>query len=144
MRAVQDTFNVTLHAKELDIHHVSIASFEKSTKKGKEKSGKTKKTKASFATSPDNNDFLVVTADRPLQQGEHYIIEIHFKGHGRGSEGFFRASESVYATQFGATHARRAFPCFDEPDLKAKFKIVLTCDEKYSVISNMPMDKGKS
>lgn len=43
----------------------------------------------------------------------------------------------MVSTQFEATDARRAFPCFDEPNLKAKFTITLISDKKFVQLSNM-------
>lgn len=58
--------------------------------------------------------------------------------------GFYRSSykengETKYiaSTQMEPTDARRAFPCFDEPALKAKFTVTLVADKSMTCLSNM-------
>lgn len=59
--------------------------------------------------------------------------------------GFYRSSyngedgskQYLATTQMEPTDARRAFPCFDEPALKAEFTITLIADHKMTCLSNM-------
>lgn len=59
--------------------------------------------------------------------------------------GFYRSTyknadgtTAIMATsQLEATDARRAFPCFDEPALKAEFTVTLIADKKLTCLSNM-------
>ncbi|MBX3344866.1 MAG: hypothetical protein KF806_06080, partial [Nitrospira sp.] len=58
--------------------------------------------------------------------------------------GFYRSSykdshggvHNLAATQFEATDARRAFPCWDEPHFKAMFAVTLVIDPALTAISN--------
>ncbi len=58
--------------------------------------------------------------------------------------GFYRSTykgedgvtHSLAATQFEATDARRAFPCWDEPDFKAIFATTLVFDPTLTAVSN--------
>ena len=59
--------------------------------------------------------------------------------------GFYRSkyqekgkTKYLATTQFEAADARRAFPCWDEPDAKATFNISVLAEKNYSAISNMP------
>ena len=71
--------------------------------------------------------------------------------------GFYRSTftdidgqqQVIATTQFEATDARRAFPCFDEPDMKATFAITLVVPDHLLAVSNssevsrLPLDDGK-
>ena len=42
-------------------------------------------------------------------------------------------------TQLCTTSARRVFPCWDEPAIKATFDIVVSAPKNRTVLSNMPV-----
>ena len=46
--------------------------------------------------------------------------------------------QAIATTQFEATDARRAFPCWDEPDLKAVYGVTLIVPEDLMAVSNGP------
>ncbi len=59
--------------------------------------------------------------------------------------GFYRSTytdddgtHTIATTQFEAADARRAFPCWDEPDLKAVFGITLVVPDDVVALSNGP------
>jgi len=60
--------------------------------------------------------------------------------------GFYRSKYAVdgeerymAVTQFEATDARRAFPCWDEPSIKATFRVTLEIPQDRAALSNMPV-----
>jgi puromycin-sensitive aminopeptidase len=87
-----------------------------------------------------------VRLDGEAEPGE-WVLHLDFEG--RLSDrmcGFYRstyrdgegATRTVATTQFESTDARRAFPCWDEPDLKAVFGVTLVVAEGDLALSNGP------
>ena len=79
---------------------------------------------------------------RPLPAGR-VLLAIAFRGILSDKlRGFYLSkskTRSYAVTQFEATDARRAFPCFDEPALKATFDVSLIVDAGDTGISNTKM-----
>ena len=74
-------------------------------------------------------------------------LEIRYTGELNDKlRGFYRSSYTdtegreryLATTQFEATDARRAFPCWDEPSLKATFDVTLVVPSDLVAVSNMP------
>ncbi|XP_063268446.1 aminopeptidase N [Prinia subflava] len=90
--------------------------------------------------------YLVVQLDAPLQQGQRYRLSSSFTGElADDLAGFYRSEytesgnkQVVATTQMQAADARKAFPCFDEPAMKANFSVTLIHPSNYTAISNMP------
>ncbi len=75
-------------------------------------------------------------------------VDIYIRFEGKAGErmaGLYRSEYieggrkvNILTTQFESLYARQAFPCFDEPELKAAFELTLSADKEYSLVSNMP------
>jgi tricorn protease interacting factor F2/3 len=72
------------------------------------------------------------------------VITIAFKGTINDKlVGFYKATyDETYmlTTHLEAIHARRMFPCMDDPKYKAKFELTLRIDLDLNAISNMPIE----
>src|SRR5262245_28611386 len=85
-----------------------------------------------------------LTVPQALAPGE-WRLSMTFRGTLNDAlRGFYRSSykdqrgatQTMAATQFEATDARRAFPCWDEPDFKAVFSTTLVIDKALTAVSN--------
>lgn len=107
-----------------------------------------KEIKVSKIAYEKENDFLTILLNENLEKNKKYELFIIFTGKlDDGLAGFYRSSYNdqdhnkvwLGVTQFEAISARRAFPCFDEPALKATFDISIGRTANYKAISNMPL-----
>ncbi len=120
--------SITLNAAEIEFQESEISS-----------GGKTQK--AAVSLDPKLEQARLTFAE-PLPTGP---ATIHIKFAGTLNDqlrGFYlvtTAKRRYAATQFEATDARRAFPCFDEPAMKATFAIRLIVDQGDTAISNSPI-----
>jgi hypothetical protein len=89
---------------------------------------------------------LTVAFEEQLPRGPAALYLTFDYALAEGLAGFYRARYAsasgadahLAVTQFEAAAARRAFPCFDEPALKAAFAVSIVADEALTVLSNMP------
>ncbi|XP_059490156.1 uncharacterized protein LOC132205229 [Neocloeon triangulifer] len=134
---------ITLHAHS----EIAIASLD-SIKVQSEDAIPTAVPVQSFARTGDDRNFLTINLGRGLQL-KNYSVEIVYSGVLNNElNGFYRSSyvegsetKWLAVTQFESTGARRAFPCFDEPALKATFKIKIARSVGYTINGNMPIER---
>ena len=96
------------------------------------------------ASLDEATERLVLLAPSPLAPGRARL-ELAFSGLLNDRlRGFYRSTlvgadgveQTIATTQFQSTDARRAFPCFDEPDMKASFGVTLVVPEDLLAVSN--------
>ena len=125
VRLAAATSEIQLHAAEIAFDTVRVTA-----------GGQTQD--AAVALHPES-ETASLTVARALPAGDAEI-EIAYRGILNDKlRGFYlsKANGRKYAvSQMEATDARRAFPCFDEPALKATFEISLTIDARDVAISN--------
>ena len=127
---VKPTVSITLHARELDIEVAEIIEHKKETFAGK----------ISYNEKAETATF---TFTKKLPKGPAKL-RLVFRGILNDKlRGFYRSKYEVAGvekhmatTQFESTDARRAFPCFDEPALKATFDVKLLVPAHTVAISN--------
>lgn len=122
---LQKTRIITLHAKEIEVDTAHMSDMWG---------------KISYRVKKET---AIFTFPKPISVGKHKLTLI-FRGILNDKmRGFYRSKYNVKGkdfhmatTQFEATDARRAFPCFDEPAQKAVFHISLVVPKGKTAISN--------
>jgi len=132
----EPALTITLHAVDLDIlaADVLVRYGSKETYSPQD---------VQFDVEEDTATFVFAEA---LPSGDAFL-EIFYSGTINDKMcGFYRSAytdangETKYlaVTQFEATDARRALPCWDEPAVKATFNVSIVAPPKMIALSNMP------
>ncbi|KAK2721973.1 hypothetical protein QYM36_002513 [Artemia franciscana] len=148
----ENTKNIVLHINDIDVHEETI-----------QVSGEGLEGILVHHTSFDKiTQFFTIYLSDELKAGMQLSLTMSYLAKLNRLGGFYRSSyfdepyniSSIYydnmdiqslrhiaATQFQPTDARRAFPCFDEPNFKARFAITLGRKKNMTSLSNMPVNR---
>ena len=128
----ESTSEIVLNSSELDIHYGRITLESGSSYR------------ATGISFDEERETVTVSFGSPIPAGTAQL-GIDFTGELNDKlRGFYRSSyidvdgnqRWMATTQFESTDARKAFPCWDEPAVKATFDVTLIVPEELAVISN--------
>lgn len=100
-----------------------------------------------YVNSLNVTDAVKISCSRALLLDQDNSLYIQFTSKFSVDDGFglvkstYKDGEDeqiMIESNFKPTHARRAFPCLDEPDFKASFSVEITYPKGYTVLSNSP------
>ncbi|XP_071548245.1 aminopeptidase N-like isoform X2 [Panulirus ornatus] len=137
MVVLQATDNITLHVLDLDVQLNTV----KLTPAGGSLPAITH-----FSSDKVRQVFLI-HLNETLQPGRRLRCSMDYIARLNESRGFYATKytdnlgheRNILSTFFQTTFARKAFPCFDEPGMKATFQLHVVREENMTAISNMPL-----
>ncbi len=124
------TKEITLHSKDIHIETVEIIQNKKSQFASKITYDVKSETATFIFTNP------IVKGNAKLSIIFDGVINETLRGFYRSKYVIDGKTKHLATTQFEATDARRAFPCFDEPAQKAIFDVTLIVPGTHTAISN--------
>ncbi|XP_055602735.1 LOW QUALITY PROTEIN: aminopeptidase N-like [Uranotaenia lowii] len=139
---IEPSYTVTMHVQELDISSVELYRVPTS--------GSAQLIESPTFTIDQRIEHITFTCTNQLQQGK-YFLKVTYTGSMRNYQSGYLVSsyrndanevKYVGSTHFQATLARRVFPCYDEPDLKATIELWITHHKSYSATANTFLDSG--
>ncbi len=146
-KIVKSSKEITLNTHQLKIHSAEVQLEHTKTQQP---------LKATDISYDVPRQRATLTFPEEIPTSEKAFIVIKFQGTiDNDMAGFYRSkykpavtpaasvpkdgdSHVMFSTQFESCDARRAFPCFDEPNLKATFDFEIELPEDQVALSNMP------
>ncbi|XP_068162940.1 thyrotropin-releasing hormone-degrading ectoenzyme-like [Antennarius striatus] len=146
LECVNATRVIVLHADRLEVDRVSVTAEGGTAGRAFSRPGGGAMRIQRHFPYPTNQMYVVVL-HRELKPMRLYRLNVSFDAAIEDELlGFFRSSYNLQGerrflavTQFSPIHARKAFPCFDEPLFKATFSLSLRHDPRFTSLSNMPL-----
>jgi len=128
---LEETNSIVLNSIELEIDHVYLQLESGSEKKG-------------LVNYDQDTETVTIDFEEPIHVGSAKL-HIEFRGilndqlHGFYISNYVDSNgedKKMAVTQFEATDARRCFPCWDEPAIKATFQVSMTVKQNLEIITN--------
>nr|XP_027215499.1 endoplasmic reticulum aminopeptidase 1-like [Penaeus vannamei] len=136
LTAIEETQQIVIHGHDLNVTSYKLHNkYEKPIGISK------------FLEYPAHQQ-LYLKLDEILRRGSNYTLRLSYEFTLKeGLEGFYLSSYKtangekryIATTHFEPTAARAAFPCFDEPQLKAKFHLSIYREPHQFTLFNMPL-----
>ena len=146
LQVLKPTKVVHLNANELELLSGHVMSVGEA--------GQSKRINVTNIALDAKAETAALTLEHELPVGSKAILTVDYTGtHNDKMAGFYRASyedertkekKHMVVTQFEPTDARKAFPCWDEPNLKATFDVKLTVQKHLTALANMPEVESKT
>ncbi|KAL8962415.1 MAG: hypothetical protein Q9193_001173 [Seirophora villosa] len=144
LQVKRPTKKIVINAHQLKVEHVQLSSESAGSQEASDISYDEKSQRANFSFANE------------IDASGKASLEVQFTGiMNNNMAGFYRSkykpavtplksvptegeNHLMFSTQFESCDARTAFPCFDEPNLKASFDFSIEIPEDLVALSNMP------
>uniref|UniRef100_A0A674CNA3 Aminopeptidase n=1 Tax=Salmo trutta TaxID=8032 RepID=A0A674CNA3_SALTR len=137
-RCVENTKTIVLHSKEQNVTAVKVTDLDKE---------KIIKVDNTILYSNESN-FLEIVLDSVLVKDGNYSLFTAFEGELLDDlAGFYMSSYKkgfIATSQMQPTDARKVFPCFDEPAMKATFRVSLIHRPGTTALANGKVIDGET
>jgi puromycin-sensitive aminopeptidase len=140
---LEETSTISLHVNKIDITCATISDGVSGSK--------------GTVTVDEETELAKITFTNVIKPGQ-WKLDLQFTGtHKQQLRGFYISTwtdeagkkHRIATTQHEATEARKSFPCFDEPAMKAVFEVKMVIDNDLVALSNarnigeVPYGEGK-